>query len=288
METLINKTDKGEFITYIPLQLGEDGKVRIFEKSIKGSDGVEKTVKFLKGEASNTKIDKALQIVSPEFIKKIKSTIKGINVFVEHEHHLEKTAGYISDVGGDIDTLEVITALEDENENPLVKSIINKIKHGTKIFYSIAGKTTKATKEFVKDVGAEVTTLVDGEIWEVSLTALPEGNVNFVEPIMKSFKDFLKETKERSLTNADIVNATENTIIKALDEIVQRSGLEQDMYDMFWAFRDVVYRITRDEDLTPAEKKTKIISISDEYAEKVESLSTEIVELSDIIESELS
>ena len=97
----INKSDGcGTFKAFVPLKTGKDGKVQIFEKSVKDSDGNEKKVKFLRGEASNTNIDKALERVSPAFIKKMKDTVKGKNVFLEHEHHLLKTVGYVDSTSG--------------------------------------------------------------------------------------------------------------------------------------------------------------------------------------------
>jgi hypothetical protein len=280
---LINKTDQGDFKAYVPLETGVDGKVKIFEKSVKDGDE-ERKVKFLRGEASNTKIDKALERVSPQFIKKMRDTVKGRNVFVEHEHHLLKTVGFVDETDGNNDSFIATTALEPEDDNLLVKALLSKIKHGTKLFYSIAGKITKATKQFVEDVNAEVTELIDGEVYELSFTALPEGNVGFVEPIMKSFKELLKN---KNLTNDEIITLTEKTM-KTLDEMVQRSGIEEDLSNLFWSFRSAVSRITYDSDLTPAKKKDKIISLSEEYGQKVEKLATEVAELTEEIESELS
>ena len=281
----VNKSEGGgTFRAFVPLETDKDGKVIIFEKSVKDGDGKEKKVKFLKGEASNTNIDKALERVSPDFLKKMKDTVKGKNVFIEHEHHLTKTVGYISETGGSENSFIAETALENEDENPLVKTLIDKIKHGTKIFYSIAGSITKASKQTVENIG-EVTELLDGEIYELSFTALPEGNVGFVEPIMKSFKALLKN--KEMISDEELTEITED-IMKTLDEMIQRSGLESDVSDLFWSFRSAVSRITYDSDLSPTKKKDKIISLSSEYGEKVEEISVDIAELTETIETELS
>jgi len=270
-------TDDGLFKFYIPMKL-KNGKVDVIEKTL--DDGIKR--KYLVGEASNTKIDKADERVNKSFIKKMHSTLKDLNVFVEHEHHLEKTIGFINEAGGNDDSVIISTALENEDENPVVKSILNKIKHGTKLFYSIAGRITKAVKNFDDETKKYVKELMDGDIYEVSLTALPEGNVDFAQAITKSLKEFMsKYDKDNSIKTVE-------QLIKALDEMMQSNGIENYLYELFWTFRDAIGRITYDEKLNPAQKKEKIISIANEYGTKIEELSAKLADLTEAIESELS
>ena len=88
-------------------------------------------------------------------------------------------------------------------------------------------------------------------------------------------------------SNEELIEFTEETM-KALDEMVQRNGLEEQVSDLFWSFRSAVSRITYDENLAPAEKKDKIISLSQEYGNKVEQITIGIAELTETIETELS
>ena len=282
MENIENKTpDKGLFTAFIPIKLDSSGKPDIIEKTIgEGQKG-----KFIVGEASNHSVDKVNDRIGKAFLKKMADTVKGLNVFVEHEHHIDKTIGYISETSMPSDESVVVeTALEDEKENALVKSIMNKMKHGTRLFYSVGGRVTKIAKTFVKDLNKTINEVVDGEIFEISLTALPEGNVGFVNAITKSMSEFLKSVDEGST----VENATEEHIIKTLDEMVQSSGIKEELHDMFWAFRDAVGQITHNTDLTPEQKKDKIISLSSEYAGKVETLSTVLADLTVKIEEQLT
>ena len=123
---------------------------------------------------------------------------------------------------------------------------------------------------------------MDGDIYEVSLTALPEGNVDFAQAITKSLKEFMsKYDKDNSIKTVE-------QLIKALDEMMQSNGIENYLYELFWTFRDAIGRITYDEKLNPAQKKEKIISIANEYGTKIEELSAKLADLTEAIESELS
>lgn len=287
VEEITNQTnDKGFFKSFIPLI------------EVEGSFVVEKTVndvkkKYLVGEASNTNVDKGDDRMAKSFIEKMANSIVGLNVFAEHEHSFDKTVGYISDAYVKGDSLIVETSLEDEEDNSIVKSILKKINHGTKIFYSVAGRITKAVKRFDEEIEKTVRELMDGEIYETSLTALPEGNVSFIQPIMKSMDNLLKsinENGELENQNNDSENIPETVenVTKALQEMLQSSNLEEQIYDLFYAFRGAIYKVTNDEDLTPAEKKTRILSLADEYSEQVEILSGQLADLAEQIENDLS
>lgn len=288
VEEITNQTsDKGFFKSFIPLI------------QVEGSFIVEKTVddvkkKYLIGEASNTNVDKGDDRMSKSFIEKMASSIIGLNVFAEHEHSFDKTVGYISNAFVKGDSLVVETALEDEEDNAIVKSILKKINHGTKIFYSVAGRITKAVKRFDEDIKKTVRELMDGEIYETSITALPEGNVDFVQPIMKSMNNLLKSINENGeLENSEDnedneVTQTVENVTKALVEMLQSSNLEEQIYDLFYAFRNAVYRVTNDNDLTPADKKSRIMSLAGEYSGQVETLSGQLADLAEKIESDLS
>ena len=289
---IINNTkDKGFFKALIPLNQ-KNGHTEIIEKELGGVK-----TKYLRGIATNTQIDKEDERMSKSFIDKIKSTVQGLNVFAEHEHSIEKTVGYIDEVIDDGDNVIVDTALEDEDNNSIVKSILNKIKHGTKIGYSIGGKITKATKYFDETLKKTITQIEDGEIYEVSLTAMPAGVGTWTVPIRKSLNDLFTQpeiqeqlkTKEQESDTTDDSNAEDivKKFIKALDEMVQTNKIKDEMWDIFYAFRETLYSIIESTELTPVQKKEKILSISTEFAGKIEELASTIADLTATIEQQI-
>jgi len=288
-----NTKDKGFFKALIPLNQ-KNGHIEIFEKEI--SNGVK--VKYLRGTATNTQIDKEDERMSKAFVDKIKSTVQGLNVFAEHEHSIEKTVGYIDEVIDDGDAVVVDTALENEDDNPLVKSILNKIKHGTKIGYSIGGRITKASKYFDEQLKKTITEIEDGEIYEVSLTAMPAGVDTWTVPIRKSLSDLFTQPeiqeqlkKETDSTTTTDVDSVDDNLVKkftkTLDEMVQTNKVKDEMWDIFYAFRETLYSIVESSDLTPTQKKEKILGVANEFAVKIEQLASEIAELTATIEEQL-
>jgi len=198
MKEFLNKTkDKGLFKVFIPFDQ-ENGMAKILEKEVDG-----KVKKFLHGIASNTTVDREDERISKQFIKKMQQTALGLTVFSEHEHKIEKTIGYIDDTGGDEDNFEILTALEPEFEpennptgNEVVTNILNKLDHGIKLGYSVGGKVTKAHKVFDEKAQRDVRELVDGDVYEVSVTAMPSAYGTWVTPIIKSMNEFIDEDVE--------------------------------------------------------------------------------------------
>lgn len=211
MKTFLNNnSEKGLFKVFVPFS-GQEGEAVILEKDIGGHKR-----KFLKGIASSTLVDKEDERVSKSFLNKMKSVASGMTVFAEHEHHLDSTVGYVDDVGGNEDTFEVMTALEKEwhpennpTGNQVVTKILNKLEDGVKLGYSIGGRVTKAKKVFDEDLQKEVNELEDGELYEVTVTAMPAGNNTFVQPLMKSMKEILTEDNEYT---DDIPEETEEPV----------------------------------------------------------------------------
>lgn len=271
-----NEVKKGLFKSFIPLST-EDNKTKIFTKEIGG-----KTVKYLRGIATNTLVDKENERMSKQFIDKIKQTVLGLNVFSEHTHTIDKTLGFVDEVTGDDDSVIIDTALEDDNENVIVKSILNKINHGTKIGYSIGGRILKAKKVYDDTLKKFINEIEDGEIYEVSLTALPAGVGTWVEPIQKSLGEFLKD---------NVVEPEPDEIkkqfTKALDEMLQENKVRDEIWEMFYAFREMVYMIVSNTEMTPEQKKLAINKVSEEFGNKIEILSAQIVDLSLSIEEQL-
>lgn len=268
--------EAGIFKTFILI------KNRVIEKTV---DGAKK--KYLIGEASNSKIDKDDERVAPEFLKKMSGYLTGLNVFIEHEHHIEKTVGIISNVefiektATNEESLMVETELENEEDNIAVKSLLKKIENKIKIFYSIGGRITKAAKTFSDEAGRYIKELLDGEVYEVSLTALPAGNVSFLTPMTKSLNTFVNK-----YINED-EEFTEK-LSKTLIEMMQSSELNSKLYNLYYSFGDAIYSITMNDELSPSEKADKINNLGMEYANEVQTISTEIASLVETINEQLN
>lgn len=282
-----NEGNKGFFKAFIPLST-ENDKVTIFTKELEGG----KQVKFLRGIATNTAIDKQNERMSKSFISKVKESLLGLNVFAEHDYSIDKTVGYVDEVSGDEENVVVDIALEDEEDNPIVKSVLKKIAHGTKIGYSIGGRILKAKKIFDEVAQKWVKELEDGVVYEVSLTAMPAGNGTWVEPIMKSLNamDIEEEkiTKEENImkNNGETVTDVEK-FQKALEEIMQADEIKSKLWDMFYAFRNAIQKIMDNDKMNAQEKKISINNVSKEFADKVEEMSQKIAELTMVVESEI-
>lgn len=281
VEKIMNNTEsEGFFKAFIPLK--EENGSSILEKDI---GGIKK--KFLVGEASNTVADKGDDRISKVFIDKMANSVAGLNVFVEHEHHIDNTIGFIDEAKSVDNSLVVSTNLEPEEDNNFVDKILKKMSHGTKMFYSISGKVTKAVRKFDESLKKTIREIIDGEIYEVSLTALPEGNVSFVEAIQKSMNSFVQKANK-----SDIIESVDKSLIekitKTLAEMVQSNKIDDQIYDLFYAFRNAIYKITWDSELSPEQKAEKITSLASEYSTQVEELSQELASLTETIETEMS
>lgn len=364
MKEFVNTShDKGLFKTFIPFD-SPDGAV-IIEKEVGG-----KKRKYLHGVASNTKVDKEDERVTQNFIAKMKSMAMGLTVFAEHEHTIDKTLGFIEDVGGDSDNFEALTALEPEYDpeknltgNETVTKVLSKLNHGVRLGYSIGGRVTKVRKVYDEDMKKEINELEDGELYEVTVTAMPAGNGTFISPIMKSMKEIMDdeptETAEEKIETVEPVIDTEKASIlikawsatsdsdqkkhleehcknlkltnkqmdqlskwylegkmnknniqkmieafqtinqfgedidkphmsKALDEMIEASNINDQIWDFFWAFKDSVYTIIHSNDVESTDKKTKIMNLAEEFSDKIESLSSKLADLITTIDDQLN
>ena len=189
-------------VTYISKKEGQ-GKFRIFKALEVDKNGFIKTFKdkdsgqfFLKGAATNAVPDKEDEHPSVAFIEKNKSDVVGLNVFLDHDHKVVDTVGYISESGGNEGEMILTTALENPEKNLKVKMVLEKIEHGTKIAYSIGGKVTKASEYYNKDLGRKIVEFDEGFITEITLTPYPAAYDTDVSQIQKSLMKTL-ETMEK-------------------------------------------------------------------------------------------
>jgi hypothetical protein len=293
-----NQSDSdGLFTSYIPL-VQQNGSF-VIQKSVGEGEGASKNFFFI-GEASNTNVDKGDDRMSKNFIQSMKKQLIGLNVFAEHEHDIEKTLGYVSATDGTDDSVTVETALENPEENSLVKSILKKAAHGTKFYYSVLGRITKAYKKKDEILNKTIREIDDGEIYEVSITALPEGNVSFAMPIMKSFKSLMKNIDINNDGDDDNDNSDDtgddfgendedvtDQFTKALEEMMENNKIRDDMWNLFYSFTNAIREIAENDSLEPAVKKEKIMNLSAEYSDKVESMSNTIADLVQKINEDL-
>jgi HK97 family phage prohead protease len=278
MKTYTNKdSQKGFFKTYLPLVMKE-GTIQVFEKTLQ--DGTKR--KFLKGIASNTKVDKDDEVISSAFIEKMKSSAMGLTVFAEHERVIDKTLGYVEEVYGSEGEFGVVVALEPEEENQLVGKILKKMEHGIKLGFSIGGKVTKAIKKYVSEVKKTITELVDGEIYEVSLTAMPANYDTWAVAMTKSIKEIVGTMNGESSAE-DITE-----ISKALDEMMEASDINEQIYSLLDEYRWAVSSIIYNDELMPEQKKEKINNLSGEFSDKVELLSIRLTEIIEVIDEAIN
>lgn len=304
VKTIVNNCkDKGLFKTWIPLDYDKSG-IKIVEKEVEIEGGEKVKRKFLHGVASNTEIDKEDERVSPEFIKKMQNMAVGLNVFLEHDHSLDKTLGTISASGGDDNNFWAETLLEPEEDNENVVKVLKKSKNGIRLGYSIGGRIKKVS--LGKDNEQEFLQLDDGDLFEVSVTPMPAGNGTWVTPISKSMKELFKEYRDKEKEASDSAaketmkeqvsesnnelaqqlvkiftdpNLNQNEVSKQLEEMIQVEEMRDQMYDLWWVFRDAMHFITFNDDLTPEQKGDKIRAIAGEFAEKIVALSSSIATL---------
>ena len=256
------------FKFFIPLMKNMENSF-VFEKK----DNVGKINYFLKGEASNTKIDKANERVSSNFINKMIRTSLGMNSYIEHEHHTLKTIGYVYSVDGDENTFIPTIHLEPPEENEYSKAVIMKTKHGTKLGFSISGTLSKIATSYDEKSGTNITELLDGNIDEVSVTARPCGNLEplgLVQSIQKSLDDLEKKSKEEKKDDKiDKKELDVNVFMKKLEgDIEQDSALAvfgSVLTETMYSFRKLIWNTYYDMTLNNEDKKKRMDVLKQEF-----------------------
>jgi len=198
----IEKRRKGFFKMFIPFETEkrEGGQfVKVQERDGK---------KFLKGIASNNLMDRDEEAMSVNFVRKMASQLPNLPVFVEHEHHLSTTIGFVSAAKGfdkkvgeeNVTFVSAETCLEPEFDptttlgNKWVSDILMKVEHGTPLGYSVAGYVTEWDHVHNDAIGKDVPTVMDGEIDELSITARPSARM--ADGSLVSFTKAIKELQK--------------------------------------------------------------------------------------------
>lgn len=274
----------GTFNTLVP-------NATLFEKEINGQKRL-----FMRGIATDTLPDLVDDYVGLPFIKSIVEDIKGKTVFFEHQHTLDKTLGVVSEsVMNDIDdkNKEVVVeaALQSPDNNEYVKQIKEKYEDGIPIGFSIGGVVRKARKKFDETLKRNVVELTEGTITELSVTAYPANPRSFGTLLTKSLHDSIdSEGSEMQIEEMTIEKTAEDStesIVKMLEEIVEVDALHESLYNFFWALHTAIRRVTYDENMSPEQKKTKIMEIADEYSNKVTEIMTRLAEIEAEMQSQV-
>lgn len=282
-----SRTGNGKFNILIPFGVPSTA---ILEKEV---GGVKR--KILQGIASSTSVDRDNDVVTKEFLAKMRKQALGLTVFKEHNWNIDATLGYIGEIGGDDNTLIVDTVLEPEETNPEVTKILNKLDHGTRLGYSIGGVLTK-TKKVKSADGTMIRQLIDGDLYEVSVTAMPANTDTWVTALEKSLVDFPDgdegDATETHTTQESPVmeksTSKDEALVKILDDVLESDKLHNLLYDLFWAFKGIICQVVYDDNLTPEQKRVAIETTSVEFGAKVETISAQLAALVESVANDLA
>lgn len=235
-----------------------------------------KTVYYIEGKASDTSIDLEDDRMGPEFIKTMQETAVGLNLYLDHDHSLDKTIGVITEAGGDEDNFFIKARLEDPEKNEDVAKIISKQEIGINIGFSIGGRILKAVKQHIEELGRSVRMIVKGILAEVSVTTMP-ANINALGAELSMAKSLTKALDD--LENEGIFDPDSGEILKILEEVFEMDQVRRALNNLTWSFIDLNMDIVYSDDLTPEQKSEKILQVAIEFAEVVSSLSTKLADL---------
>jgi hypothetical protein len=235
-----------------------------------------KAIYYIEGKASDTSIDLEDDRMGPEFIKTMQETAVGLNIYVDHDHSLDKTVGVIVEAGGDEDNFLIKARLEDPEKNEDVAKLISKSDTGINIGFSIGGRILKAVKAFDELLGRSVRSIVKGILAEVSVTTMP-ANVNALGAELSMAKSLSKALDD--LENEGVFDTEYEEIVKILEEVFEMDQVRRALGNLTWSFIDLNLDIVHSSDLTPDQKKEKILQVAGEFADVVASLSTQLADL---------
>jgi hypothetical protein len=155
---------------------------------------------YVHGIAATTGVDRDDERMSSKFIAKMRKVAVGLPLFVETHRpsELRQTIGKIVKSGGDENNFIIEAILENEENNPKVKELLQKMDSldfdGHSMWgFSVGGKVSKAYKEHDAKLDKDVIVLDDGDLFHVLLTNQPANAGTMAEAIAKSLdKDLLR------------------------------------------------------------------------------------------------
>jgi len=178
--------------------------------------------------------------------------------------------------------------------------VLKKAANGIRLGYSIGGRATEISKGVDTDTGKQFVELVDGDLFELSVTPMPAGEGTWVTSIAKSMNEVVKEFEAKQM-ESDVKkvisselkslitkNLNQTDFSKALEEMVQVDEIRDKMFDFWWAFRDAMHFITFNDDLSPEDKGDKIVALANEFATKIVELTSTMADLIETIDEAIT
>ncbi len=142
-------------------------------------------VRFIRGVASDDRIDRQGERFSTRAVQRMVETAKqNLTLFGDHNHSWENTLGHIVDAKFNNGAFEVTCQLESEEAQPKIKQLWAKLKSKTRLAFSIGGRVLKVIAEEVN--GQTVRVLDDLELLELSVVGIPANPRTWLEAIVKS------------------------------------------------------------------------------------------------------
>jgi len=258
-----------EFEVTLPFMTDEKGCVQVFKKEVG-----DKKVFIIKGEATNTGIDKEDEYVTEDFLKKIKADAEQTRLpaFYEHQRTVDGTIGYVDPEESEIvksqnlTRLRVGIAAEDPEKNEKVQKIIDKTEHGTPLGLSIGGRLIRVKRSYNEELGRPVNRLGDGEAWEISVTALPAIYSQPLEIIMKA----LSGTSKVIITDVKKLKETLNEMMEARD-------IQSRCHDLWWLMWDKFREIKDDPEMDVSDKKDDLGELVEDFVNEFNSMIKELI-----------
>jgi len=198
------------------------GQVEIFTKQ----DGQGNEMRFLRGVASDDKIDRHGERFSKNALARMAETAKAnLTLFGDHFHSWENTLGRVVEAAiNPQGQFEVVFQLEGEEAQPKIRQLWAKLKGKTKLALSVGGRILKT---FIEDAGGrQVRVLDDIELLEVSIVGIPANPRTWVEAIVKSLekpeagiqKTEEKKNQEENMDEIQKLKAEHDAVLAALKE----------------------------------------------------------------------
>lgn len=140
------------------------------------------TENSLIGIASTMALDRDEEKMSDNALADMEREIlaHGVNLFGNHEHGWENTLGVIKHAKRENGKLGIKIDLDNEQTNPKVRMLLEKIKRGIKLGLSVGGSVIKDREEYDKEAGRRVKVIDGVRLLEISVVGIPSNADSFM------------------------------------------------------------------------------------------------------------
>lgn len=198
----------------LPLQKDAGtGKAYTKISEVDQATGMPRTRFKLKGVASNSRLDRDMEVVTNACLDKIVAKIraKKIPIFGNHQHDWENMIGYTNEAERDADQVWAYIYTDYAETNPKVNQLIGKLDAEMPVMLSIGGKVITKNDMYSQEAGQNVKAIEDVDLFEVSVVGIganPYAYMSVSEQIAKSFKEEegVKTTMEKSAAQSGILS----------------------------------------------------------------------------------